>query len=102
MVRRGGPGGRELTHSHGRRLVMGQIVATSSFRRRSRILLASMLGLAAIPAGAALHSPAASAAISGRPLTAYVANMDDDTVTPINLTTNTAGAPIAVGDGPSA
>src|SRR4051812_22409388 len=33
--------------------------------------------------------------------TAYVANFSDDTVTPVNTATNTAGTPISVGDGPT-
>jgi YVTN family beta-propeller protein len=66
------------------------------------MLLAPVLALAALPAGAVLHTPSASAATSGRPLTAYVANMGDNTVTPINLATNTAGTPIPVGNGPAA
>ncbi|MGH3630654.1 MAG: hypothetical protein ACRDRL_24840 [Sciscionella sp.] len=32
--------------------------------------------------------------------TAYVANTDGNSVTPIDLATNTAGTPIPVGDGP--
>ena len=36
---------------------------------------------------------------AGASWTAYVANFDSDTVTPINVATNVAGAPIDLGDG---
>lgn len=39
---------------------------------------------------------------TARPVTAYVVNYADDTVTPIDLSTGTPGAPIPVGAGPTA
>jgi YVTN family beta-propeller protein len=52
------------------------------------ILVALLSGSNALAFGASL------------PITAYVTNVSDDTVTPIDLTTNTSGSPIAVGSVP--
>ena len=80
---------------------MGHL-ATSSARRRIARLVLPAVALAGLPASAVLTARAANASGGGRHLTAYVANMNDDTVTPIDLVNNTAGAPIPVGDGPTA
>ena len=53
-------------------------------------LLAGLVGVVAAPV-------TASAATT---VTAYVTNESDDTVTPIDLATNTPGTPITVGDAP--
>ena len=53
---------------------------------------AALLGLVA--------TLATATAATARPVTAYVTNYNDDTVTPIDLATNLAGAPIPVGDQP--
>lgn len=45
---------------------------------------------------------ATATAATARPVTAYVVNYADDTVTPIDLATGTPGATIPVGSGPTA
>jgi YVTN family beta-propeller protein len=69
--------------------------------RRRRVLIAG------VPVGFLLAgvfgygSPIAKAGASTPAWTAYVANFDSKTVTPIDTATGTTGAPIAVGSGPS-
>jgi YVTN family beta-propeller protein len=63
------------------------------------ILVPAAMALAACAAGAG--SPASAARPAG-PVTAYVANYNSDTVTPINTATNTALKPIKVGSNPQA
>jgi YVTN family beta-propeller protein len=58
----------------------------------------AVVALAVIPAVTIATATTAMA----RPVTAYVVNSGDDTVTPIDLGTNTAGAAIPVGDEPIA
>jgi YVTN family beta-propeller protein len=58
------------------------------------------LGLAVLGTGIALPTISAFATSTG--WTAYVANFNDKTVTPINVATNTVGTTIPVGDSPSA
>ena len=58
-------------------------------------------GAVASVAVVVVWSPAA-AQPTGPSWTAYVADFDSDTVTPIDVATNVAGTPIAVGDGPNA
>lgn len=69
-----------------------------------RLLLVAAGAVAAVTplplAHASSRTPAGPAPMQARP-TAYVANAEDDTVTPIDLTTNTPGEPIPVGGGPT-
>ncbi len=74
-------------------------------RRRPRRWPPLMLGavaivLATLPVEAIGTGVAAAAAAPA--WTAYVANLDSNTVTPIDTATNTAGTPIAVGNAPDA
>src|ERR1035441_5302600 len=74
---------------------------------RWRVMPAVLISLAAglgwvVPAwqaaayAAPLASSSAASAGSASPVTAYVANADSGTVTPIATATNTAGSPIGV------
>lgn len=56
------------------------------------VMLLAVLPIAGFAPGQAHAQPGA--------WTAYVANHDDNTVTPTNTATDTAGAPIPVGDRP--
>lgn len=68
-------------------------------RRRFSILV--LFGLVEFLAAMTIATVAATAAMA-RPMTAYVVNYLDDTVTPIDLATGTPGATIPVGHGPTA
>lgn len=57
---------------------------------------------AAVMAAVVVVSSPAAAQPAGPSWTAYVANFDSDTVTPINVASNVAGTPIEVGEGPAA
>ena len=63
-------------------------------RTARSILRAALLGLMA--------TLVTATAATARPVTAYVVNYADDTVTPIDVATGTPGAPIPVGAGPTA
>jgi len=63
------------------------------------IAAGTALGVAVIGAAGAATAPAPAAG-PARPVTAYVVNSGDGTVTPVNTATNRPGRPIRVGLSP--
>jgi hyaluronoglucosaminidase len=80
-----------IERRRGTRAVRGSWVMRCSLV--SCFTIAAVLPIALLPAGAAL-------AVSHDSV--YVANYSDNSVTPVDTTTDTAGAPIAVGGNPRA
>ena len=66
------------------------------------VLVSLAAGLGSLVAGADAARIAGSPAGPATPVTAYVANIASETVTPIATATNTAGPPINVGRDPDA
>jgi hypothetical protein len=66
------------------------------------VLVSLAAGLGSLVAGADAARIAGSPARLGTPVTAYVANIASETVTPIATATGTAGPPINVGRDPDA
>jgi YVTN family beta-propeller protein len=65
------------------------------------LVVAALMVLATVVVElAALALVPATASAAPTPVTAYVTNRNDNTVTPIDLATNTPGTPIPVGSGP--
>ncbi len=56
---------------------------------------------AAVAAVVVVWSPVVAQPVGGS-WTAYVANFDSDSVSPVDVVSGVAGAPIEVGDGPAA